>query len=216
MYWPLDLKNNVFSCKWEGRYWTLEWNFLCHALTELHSTYILIQWSDFFVTSRIVVWAFMCHEVIIYYETYWSENLLFELLGMSEVCLLYTLWKQELLNCSKEKNNNSLKVSVRLTKTGQNCILLSITGAVKSASKVASIFYVFFCMTCKNFWNGNYKGSDLSELFKKTEGKCLRSAMFYLQSCSIKPFLQICLEDSLRRMFDKSEVLNLVVIIVCG
>jgi len=114
--------------------------------------------------------------------------IIWELLGMSEVCLLYTLWKQELLNCSKEKNNNSLKVSVRLTKTGQNYTLLSITGAVKSASKVASIFYVFFCMTCKNFWNGNYKGSDLSELFKKTEGKCLRWAMFYLQPCSIKPF----------------------------
>lgn len=215
MYWPLDLKNNVFSCKWEGRYWTLEWNFLCHALTELHSNNILIQMK----------WL-LCHVPYCCLSLYvsWGDYLLWNLLKWKSIVrtfrdvrsllILYTLWKQELLNCSKEKNNNSLKVSVRLTKTGQNYILLSITGAVKSASKVASIFYVFFCMTCKNFWNGNYKGSDLS--FKKTEGNCLRWAMFYLQSCSIKPFLQICLEDSLRSMFDKSEVLNLVVIIVCG
>jgi hypothetical protein len=82
--------------------------------------------------------------------------------------------KTRTVDYSKEKNNNSLKVSVRLTKTGQNYILLSIAGAVKSASKVASIFYVFFCMTSKNLWNKNYKGSDLSELFKNTEGKCSR------------------------------------------
>jgi hypothetical protein len=55
------------------------------------------------------------------------------------------------LNYSKEKNNNSLNVSVRLTTSGQNYIFLSITGAVKSASKVASIFYIFLSRHVRTF-----------------------------------------------------------------
>lgn len=89
----------------------------------------------------------------------------------------------------KREKDKSLKVSVRLTKTGKNYILLSITDAVKGASKVVSIFYLFFCMTCKNFWNGNYKGSDLIELLKKLKVNVCAKRCF---TCSLTPLNHFC------------------------